>query len=962
VNDNEFKVKIVADSSGVAPAVNATKGEIQGLNESIKALSASMQAMSAQMSAGMSKATQTAHGAGEAAKAAKHGAEEAGAGFEAMAHKIHNAAESVRTMQMRAKEFAELYVAMFAVEKVVEFARSMAEAAEKTKHLSEQFGMTVPEVQKLQGVATQTGMSIDALTRGFGIMDKNLVTSKGSSTAMGNAFKMMGVSIDDGRTQMQKFEVIAEKFKNLEDGPKKAALAMLLFGKSGKELIPVLNEGKDGLERLNKRTLEYGGVSEDAGTKGMALAESINTSKLAFSGVANVLTSALGPIMTEMVDGMNRMIKAFIDSYQSGGLVATIFNEIAGFVGVCGEAINLVIDVFKALWNGASEIVTALVGSIGSGFGVKIPSYSRMVAVAFNEVRNAIVILKDAILVAVQIIIVTIETLVETLKMFAKVAWDAFTLNWGSIEADWKAGTTAIANHAINAANKIKSAMAEAAAAMSAAAKGEAYTGGTTGTPEIPTMKEGVGELGATHKGRSHKPKKEKAAKDELVQHLEEELTARKTAWAMEQEAQGTAQAYSLQSEADYWQAVLARTNLSAKDRMAVQQKWLAAHAQLTKQAIAIEMDGFKQSEIAAGKNAELKLVTVRMETREIARLYGQQSTEYAAAKDRERQAERAAADQAIQLADEVASHRERMALAGVSASEAAAQHQVAMGLITNSQLLALERDFENQRWAIEQQGVQARIELMKNDPGHDPVALEKLNNQLALLEQQHQAKLTDGLRKAEIERAKIIHGSIGSMSSAWAGAISKMVTLQQGFTATIKGLWTGLQQAIGNAIGQMLQELLTKEITHLAVKLGLMKAEHAAATSKAVGEAGAGGVASMAAAPFPLNLGAPTFGASMAAAAASFGAVGFAEKGYDIPAGVNPLTQLHQREMVLPAQYADVIRGMAGNGAANDGGAIHMHFNGPANRREIEKWIADHSSGVADGLRRAARANVRAN
>jgi hypothetical protein len=36
---------------------------------------------------------------------------------------------------------------------------------------------------------------------------------------------------------------------------------------------------------------------------------------------------------------------------------------------------------------------------------------------------------------------------------------------------------------------------------------------------------------------------------------------------------------------------------------------------------------------------------------------------------------------------------------------------------------------------------------------------------------------------------------------------------------------------------------------------------------------------------------------------------------GYDIPSGRNPVTQLHEREMVLPAQYADVIRSMAGNG-----------------------------------------------
>lgn len=42
------------------------------------------------------------------------------------------------------------------------------------------------------------------------------------------------------------------------------------------------------------------------------------------------------------------------------------------------------------------------------------------------------------------------------------------------------------------------------------------------------------------------------------------------------------------------------------------------------------------------------------------------------------------------------------------------------------------------------------------------------------------------------------------------------------------------------------------------------------------------------------------------------------AEGGYDIPAGVNPMTQLHEREMVLPKEQADVVRGLARNGGGD--------------------------------------------
>lgn len=48
---------------------------------------------------------------------------------------------------------------------------------------------------------------------------------------------------------------------------------------------------------------------------------------------------------------------------------------------------------------------------------------------------------------------------------------------------------------------------------------------------------------------------------------------------------------------------------------------------------------------------------------------------------------------------------------------------------------------------------------------------------------------------------------------------------------------------------------------------------------------------------------------------------------GYDIPAGINPVTQLHEEEMVLPAKYADVIRGLAQPGSGGGSGNITVNL-----------------------------------
>ncbi len=91
-------------------------------------------------------------------------------------------------------------------------------------------------------------------------------------------------------------------------------------------------------------------------------------------------------------------------------------------------------------------------------------------------------------------------------------------------------------------------------------------------------------------------------------------------------------------------------------------------------------------------------------------------------------------------------------------------------------------------------------------------------------------------------------------------------------------------------------------------------------------GSGAAAAMASVAAIPYIGWAMAPEVGnAHFALASALVNAGASAEGGYDIPAGVNPMTQLHQKEMVLPAEQADVIRGMAANGGA--GGAMTINI-----------------------------------
>jgi len=89
------------------------------------------------------------------------------------------------------------------------------------------------------------------------------------------------------------------------------------------------------------------------------------------------------------------------------------------------------------------------------------------------------------------------------------------------------------------------------------------------------------------------------------------------------------------------------------------------------------------------------------------------------------------------------------------------------------------------------------------------------------------------------------------------------------------------------------------------------------------------------------------------------------AEGGYDIPAGTNPVTQLHEKEMVLPKAQAEVIRGLAANGGVRGSGVsitYSPNFNIDARsdreqaRKDMEIVARQANADLVDRLQRAGR------
>ena len=425
-------------------------------------------------------------------------------------------------------------------------------------------------------------------------------------------------------------------------------------------------------------------------------------------------------------------------------------------------------------------------------------------------------------------------------------------------------------------------------------------------------------------------------------------LDAQKVAHAEMQAQQGTYFEFSARQEMEYWSGILQRTDLSAAERLAVQRNYLAALQASRRQDEGMAFADLQAQAQQYRNNMDARLQIAQQTLQRSAQLYGTDSQEYQRAAAEVVAIEREKQQQLQELKAQEADVSRATRLADLAHAEEMADLALQQKLITQQQLLEKQREFEELRFAIEQQALERRKQLLMGDPDRDPVALQGVLDEMAQLQQAHQNRLAVLQQQQAIEARSNWTGMMDSLQGTWESGLNGILTGTMSTQGLLDGIYRSIYQSfVQNMVTKPLMDWLFGEqaktaatVTGVAVRGA---AEEAGAVKSVLLWAGAavkniltsgyqamaGAFAAMSAIPI---IG-PVLGAAAAVAAGAFvfglvKNVASAEGGYDIPAGTNPLTQLHEQEMVLPKQYANVIRDAAsGEGKLGGGGdTINYH------------------------------------
>lgn len=240
------------------------------------------------------------------------------------------------------------------------FIRGAIDAADEMSKLSQKTGLAVQDVAGLQLAYRQSGLAAEVLQTSIAKMSKAMADGSDAFTAMG-----VSVRNQDGtlKSTRQVLGEVSDKFAGYKDGAEKTALAMEIFGKSGADLIPLLNGGAGALEEFDAMAQKLGlTISEQTAKDAEKFNDTLDLVGQGMQGIGRQVAAQLLPTLSTLAG-------QFFDSATSGDTLKSVADGL-GFAFKALYSIGVgVVQAFKTVGLALGGVGAAIAAILNGDFG-----------------------------------------------------------------------------------------------------------------------------------------------------------------------------------------------------------------------------------------------------------------------------------------------------------------------------------------------------------------------------------------------------------------------------------------------------------------------------------------------------------------------------------------------------------------------------------------------------------------
>jgi len=593
-------------------------------------------------------------------------------------------------------------------------------------------------------------------------------------------------------------------------------------------------------------------------------------------------------------------------------------------------AMNDFKDMCEAVGNRIGQALMPVLADLGTWLASLGPAAVLVTRGAFGGLTAALNLFLTGVVITFKLAASAIYTLVEPIAAVVEAATLAMSGDFsgagerlkqisGNVSANWKNSFDDIRASAQKTAKEIIASFDMA----SEQGQSKPKEGGETYSPD-------------SRKGRMAK--------------WDAELAAERDAYDRMKIEQGSFEQFTKEMERAFWTAKLALTKDGSEEQAKVLKKAFDLEREIRKRAYDGEIGDIKAQMASSQTNAEQRINLAARIADMTAQHYGRSSKEYKASLEEVQKETDKWAKQQVQLQDLVIAHDQAFQLSRIQLERENLDTLEKLGQITAKQRLARLKDLQDIEYQVDLDGLQKKLDVMAQDPGTNPVLYQEQLEKIEELKRKHALQTAQIDDQMKLESVKVWSQIGDAISSAMVTAVKGVIN----GTMTISQAFRSMGQAVGNALIDIGAKVIAKMIKDQIVGMAISKETGVSQITDSAAKAAAAAASSVAAIPIYGWTMAPEVAAETFAATEAWTGMLAARQGFDVPSGINPVTQLHQEEMVLPAHIANPLRDAVASGGLSDG-SMTVHIHSP-DAKAIHRLLLDNRFSLVKALQVAKR------
>ena len=191
--------------------------------------------------------------------------------------------------------------------------------------MAQRTGVAVEALSTLSYAAKLSDTSIEAVQGGLMKMAKFMGDLRGGSDEAAKKLQALGISATQilAANPEQQFKIFADAIAGIEDPSERAAAAMEIFGKGAGELLPLLQQGEQGIEALQEQGREFGAyMSTEVAQSAAQLGDGIDNLTTAFTGLAVQVGYVLSKALVPLLNTVAKLVAEYSDFFAAIAVTA----------------------------------------------------------------------------------------------------------------------------------------------------------------------------------------------------------------------------------------------------------------------------------------------------------------------------------------------------------------------------------------------------------------------------------------------------------------------------------------------------------------------------------------------------------------------------------------------------------------------------------------------------------------